>query len=241
MLSPLKNLYRTAGFGISVLIMVSLLYLLIRRRSLETLGVLYFSAAYYLIISCTEAAGYIRHAQPFYIAPVFFILILASDILYKLQNRLAAASFQALLTGLLIFSAVFADDPFERKTANNYFENVFPYSEVMSYLKQKGQALRVYAPMEVEPSHFYLAKYGLTKRLSWDRTMPEEYSKEALLEKFKAGNYDYLLLQASPFEGQGTDTTRVKVAEETAASVAVQKEKEFSYKGNKFILLKAGN
>ena len=236
MLLNLKTLYMTSGAAISALLALAAAYALARRRSTETSLLLYFSATYYIMISATVAVGYIRHAQPFYIAPVFFLALAAADA--ARSGRLAPQLVYTPLLALLCFQAALANDPYQRKTAFNYSANNFPYWEAAAYFKKTATpGLKIYAPMEAEPSHFYLAKYGLAGKVIWDRTMPPEFSAAKAAAAFKEGGHDFLLLPYSPFCGLATDF-RV-IADELIAAKVFSAARLFDYHGNKLILLTA--
>lgn len=228
----LKVIYMTCGAPIALLLAASAAYALYARRGQALWLLLYLSGVYYLMISATEAVGYVRHAQPFYIALVVMLGIFLSGLYAALPRRAAGAGLAALLS-LFVYQAAFARAPYHRKTAFNYRANVFPYAEAARYFKP-GQ--KIYAPMEVEPSHFYLAKYGLAGKLTWDRTLPPEFSAAKAAEAFRLGNFDYLLLPYSPFSGVKTDFRAV--ADELTASGRFLEAKTFDYYGNKLILLK---
>lgn len=234
MLLDLKNIYQTTGGLVTALLAVSAAASVYRRRGLELLLLVYFAATYYLMISATAAVGYIRHAQPFYITLVFFLALWAAD---AARSRPAARTplYFALLA-LLGFQSVFARSPYQRKTAFNFWEYAFPYGQAVNYLKSAGGRLRIYAPMEVEPSHFYLARAGMAGKIIWDRNLPSDFSADKAAEVFSAGAYDYMLLPYSPFSGLPVDFSRA--ADELSASGKLSVVKVFDYRGNKLILLK---
>jgi len=232
----LLNLYQTAGAPLTALLAAASAWALLRRRSQELWLLLYLTGVYYVMISGTGAAGYIRHTQPFYLAPVF-LLALAACAAHAAAPRLRVPLWTGLL-GLLFYQAVLAPAPYQRKTARNFRENAFPYGEAVKYLKALGRpGLKIYAPMEVEPSHFYLAKHGLAGKVTWDRGLPPDFSAVSAAERFKTGGYDLLLLPYSPFSGLSTDFTAV--ADELKAR-GLAEEKLFDYGGNRLLLLKPG-
>ncbi|MDD2804840.1 MAG: glycosyltransferase family 39 protein [Elusimicrobiales bacterium] len=231
----LKVLYLTCGAPLTALLAAASAHALWRRRERELWLLLYLTAVYYLMISATETCGYIRHAQPFYLAPVLMLALFAAE-LTRAYPRLKVPFWSALL-GLLFFQSFLARAPYQRKTAFNFRENVFPYREAVRYLRGLGiPGLKVYAPMEVEPSHFYLAKYGLAGKLVWDRTLPPNFSAETVSGNFREGGYDLLLLPYSPFSGLSVDFTAA--ADALKASGGFSEEKLFDYGGNKLLLLK---
>ncbi|PIU19665.1 MAG: hypothetical protein COT18_06330, partial [Elusimicrobia bacterium CG08_land_8_20_14_0_20_59_10] len=200
MLLTLKNAYQTCGILLTSMLAFSVIYSAYRHKGLEISLLLYFSAGYYFMISATEAVGYLRHAQPFYIAPVFLLALWAADSApTKLRGRNIRPAYLLLLP-LLIFQAVFVKDAFQRTTFFTPVAYDFPYWEVAHYLKNLGDApLSVYAPMEVEPSHFYLAKSGLAGKITWDRTLPPAFSAKKAAGIYGTKLYDFMLLPYSPF------------------------------------------
>ena len=235
MLLDLKNIYQTAGVAVTALLAFSAAAAVYRRRGVEPALLLYFAVSYYIMISATAAVGYIRHAQPFYIALVLFLALWAADT--ARSRPLAKIPLYAALLPLLIFQSVLAGNPFQRKTAFNYWSNAFPYWEAMDYLKTAGSGLRVYAPMEVEPSHFYLAKAGLAGKITWERTLPPGLTAARAAKIFKDGAYDYLLLPDSPFTGVPVDFPALVKALKSERGFS--EIKLFDYHGHKLVLLKA--
>lgn len=231
----LVNVYQTAGAPITFLLAAATARALLRRRSQALWLLLFFAASYYVMISASAAVGYIRHAQPFYIAPVFLLVLWACEAPAAFPR--GAGVLWAVLLYLFASQAVLARDPYQRKTAYNFRANVFPYGEAAQYLKGLGRpGLKIYAPMEVEPSHFYLAKHGLAGRVTWDRGLPPGFSAASAAKAFRAGGYDFLLLPYSPFAGLAADF--VGAADALKNSGEFYEEKTFEYGGNRLLLLR---
>lgn len=236
MTQNLKVIYMTCGAPITALLAASAAYAVYRRRSQELALLLYFSVAYYLMISATLAVGFVRHAQPFYIGLVTMLLLAVSDLAAALPRRLAKAAGAGLLA-LFVFQSVFAANPYQRRTVFNYHANNFPYWEAVKYFKGLDRpGLKIYAPMEVEPSHYYLAKYGLAGKLTWDRTLPPGFSAEKAEKAFRDGAFDFMLLPYTAFAGLRTDLPSIAKALE--ASGALCRAELFNYHGNELLLLK---
>lgn len=232
----LKVVYMTCGAPITALLAASAAYAVWRRRSLELALLLYFSVTYYLMISATLAVGFVRHAQPFYIGLVALLLLAVSDLAAALPGR-ALKPLAAGLLALFVFQSVFAGNPYQRRTVFNYHGNSFPYWEAVGYFKALGRpGLKIYAPMEVEPSHYYLAKAGLAGKLAWDRTLPPGFTAGKAAAAFRDGGFDFLLLPYSPFAGLRTDLPAI--AKDLEATGALCREKLFDYHGNKLVLLR---
>lgn len=236
MLLNLKNLWQTSGTALSALLVLSAAWALWRRRSLELWLLLYAALAYYVMISASHAVGYIRHTQPFYLAPVFLLALAFSDI-YALLPRPAGRAAGVLLLALLGWQSLLAPAPYQRKTLKNSGQDALPYSEAAEYLKDLGTpGLRVYAPMELEPSHFYLAKAGLAGNITWERTLPPGFGPDEAEIGIKAFSPDFVLLPYSVFNWMGSDFKGA--ADALLASGRFIEEKVFEYHGNKLILLK---
>lgn len=231
----LKTLYMTCGAPLTALLAAATAYALLRRRSRELGLLLYFSGTYYFMISATEAVGYIRHAQPFYIAPVLLFALAFSDLAASRPARVMRPVFAALLA-LLVFQSAFALNPYQRKTAFNYHNNNFPYWQAVDHLKGLGRAgLKIYAPMEVEPSHFYLAKAGLTGRIDWNRELPPGFTAEKAAATVREGAYDFILLPYSPFSGVPDDFR--SIADSLISEKGFSVGQIFDYHGNRLLLL----
>ena len=232
----LKVIYMTCGAPITALLAASAVYAVWRRRSLELTLLLYFSVTYYFMISATLAVGFVRHAQPFYIGLVALLLLAVSDLAAALPGRFMKPLAAGLLA-LFVFQSVFAANPYQRRTVFNYHVNSFPYWEAVEYWKGLDRpGLKIYAPMEVEPSHYYLAKYGLAGKLTWDRTLPPGFSAAKAEKAFRDGAFDFMLLPYSLFAGLRTDLPAI--ARDVEAAGALCREKLFDYHGNKLLLLK---
>lgn len=231
MTMDLRNIYMTCGSLLTGLLAVSAVYTLWRRRSAGLWLILYVGAAYYFMISLTGAVGYIRHAQPFYIPLVFMAALALSDLAAAVPRNFGKAASYAVLA-ILIYQSVLAKAPYQRTTAFNYYAATFPYWKVARYLKPGDS---VYAPMEVEPSHFYLAKYGLAGKVKWDRTLPPDFTAEKATAEFKKGGYDYLLLPSTPFKGVKPDMPAITAALLTRGDFAAKKI--FDYHGNELTLM----
>ena len=230
-----KALYLTCGAPLTALLAAAAAHALYTRRGQALWLLLYLAGAYHVMISFTEAAGYIRHAQPSYIAPVLLLGLLFSDLREALPKWAASAAMAAILA-LCAYQAALAPRPYQRKTAFNFHEAVLPYREAAVYLKGQAPGLKVYAPMALEPSHFYLAKYGLAGRITWERELPENFDGEKAAAGIRAFEPDLVLLPYSDFSWLGSDFRGA--ADSLLASGAFRTEKIFEYHGNKLILLK---
>lgn len=236
MTQNLKVIYMTCGAPITALLAASAAYALYRRRSLELTLLLYFSVTYYLMISATLAVGFVRHAQPFYIGLVALLLLAVSDLAAALPGRPAKALGAGLLA-LFVYQSVFTANPYQRRTVFNYHVNSFPYWEAVKYFRGLNRpGLKIYAPMEVEPSHYYLAKYGLAGKLTWERTLPPGFTAGEAMRAFRGGGFDFMLLPHTSFAGLRTDLP--SIAKTIEASGALCRAELFSYHGNELLLLK---
>lgn len=209
-----------------------LVYALAARRSRTVLTVICVSLCYYVMIGVTIGSGYVRHASPFYLGPAFFML-LGLNAALPLLRRAAVPAAAAFL--LLLAWRSLVTPHFQYRNLSNLYDSVFPYDQAAAYAASSGHP-RIYAPMEVEPSHFYLAKYGLSGRVTWDRGLPVPFTPEALRERFDSGGYDLLLLPGSPFKGKEEDFAGAARALAASGDFAV--EREFDFHGNRLTLLR---
>ncbi|MDA8130290.1 MAG: glycosyltransferase family 39 protein [Elusimicrobia bacterium] len=228
----LIDLYRTSGAAITALLAASAAFSVMRRRSVPLWLLLYFTAAYYVMISASAAVGYVRHAQPFYIGLAVLVLPALSALSSKLKGQAGRLLPYAALA-LFAWQAMLAKDPYQRKTAFNFAANVYPYSEAARYLRP-GQS--VYAPMEVEPSHFYLAKYGLAGKVRWDRDLPPGLDAGRAEARVADGRFDYLLLPGTNIPGIDADFRGITAA--LLSSGKFEEERTFDYSGNRLLLLR---
>lgn len=236
MLMNFRNLWQTSGTALTALLTLAAAWALWRRRSPGLWLLLYAALAYHVMISASHAVGYIRHAQPFYLAPVF-LLVLAFSGLYAALPRAAGRAAGALLLALLAWQSLFAPAPYQRKTLKTSHLDALPYPEAVDYLKALGRpGLRVYAPMELEPSHFYLAKAGLAGKITWERALPAGFGPSEAAAGVRSFNPDFVLLPYSSFSWMGSDFKGA--ADALLSSGRFIEEKVFEYRGNKLILLK---
>lgn len=184
----------TLGWPVFALVAASAVYVFLKYRTRELWVFFYLSCAYYFMISATGAAGYVRHVQPFYLFPVFCAVLAGGDLLAAVRRPAARFALGAGLILTAAYASVLADDPYQRKTWGNRHYMSYPYDDAAAWLALQPGPLRVYAPMEVEPANFYLAKHGLLRRIYWNRTMPGVFSAREL--SAGAAGYDYLLLPA---------------------------------------------
>lgn len=233
----LINIYNTLGLFIFSLVAISTIYSLWKYKTHIIYHILLIGALYYVMISWTEAVGYIRHAQPFYLIGVVFTSIFINDIYNTLRQQILSKLLVVTILSIFAIKAIFDITPFQRKTFFNRYENILPYHKVMEYLKAKSiLQTKIYAPMEVEPSHFYLAKYKLISKITWNRTSPPELSAKSIIANFDSGLFDYLLLPYSKVQGMETDFK--KISDEILKDEKFKKEKIFNYYGNRLILIK---
>ncbi|MCK5584242.1 MAG: hypothetical protein KAI33_10635, partial [Elusimicrobiales bacterium] len=142
-----------------------------------------------------------------------------------------------IIISVFIFPSIFDKDAYQRNTFFNRYKNSFPYQQIITELKNENRPLKIYAPMETEPSHFYLAKCKALKKIEWNRQMPQKLSEKNFLEKFKESSYDYLLLPYSNIEEINMNFKKITL--NLLISKAMKVKKTFDYKGHKLILLKA--
>ncbi len=231
----LRTLYWTCGAAVTFMLAASAAGALVLRRGYTTWLMLYFSAAYYLLISGTEAVGFIRHAQPFYIAPVFFLALMAAGIRSALPRF--AVPLAALALAPLMYQSVLAAAPYQRKTLSNMHLDSYPYWDAAGYLaRDDRRGLKIYAPMEVEPSHFYLAQRGLAGRIVWDRDIPQPFTPASAAGHFRSAGLDRILLPVTPSPALKEDFPAAAAA--LKASGEFETEAEFSYHGSVLELLR---
>ncbi|MFH1958632.1 MAG: hypothetical protein ABIJ15_09190 [bacterium] len=222
------DLFRTLGTLVGSLTLIALVYCLSGKKCRKFYW-LVFTLGYYLIITSTHANGYIRHCQPFYLG-IFYFAAAGLCLLKGSGRKILFYAAASLFIAGSFYQSVFAKNPFQRKTFYNRFEDVFPYHRLGLYLKTvQGGPLKIYAPAEGEPSHFYLAKYGLAGRVDWDRRMPEKITPECVGDYFVKGGFDYFVFL--PILGfQDIEGALLKSSFFTL-------KKEFEYHGNKIYLL----
>lgn len=170
MVSGVYAFHLSTGWILTFLCGIGFMYCLLYRKSLITIYWMLFGITYYTFLQLSGAAGYMRHNQPFYLAAAFLLYISLNEVSEKLKNRnFLRLLLIATLGTYCIYLNIFQDNPI-RSTLLFPKQIYYPYKEVMHYIKQHIPGYqRIYAPMDVEPSNFYLAKYKLSKRISWVR------------------------------------------------------------------------
>ncbi len=183
-------------------------------------------AAYYVMISQTEANGYIRHAQPFYLPVFYFIVVFLCRLRISGKKKISLLVSVALIATSVYYS-FFQRNPIQRKGFFNRYEDVYPYEELSVYLKTLAKKnIKIYAPMEAEPANFYLAKYNLFRKITWNRTSSRDINRESIFNK--AAKYDYLcLVGIGKYNNVIRDILKIALP-----------EKVFDFKGNKIYLFK---
>lgn len=223
----------TLGWPVFTLTAASAVYVFYKYRSRELWVFFALSAAYYFMISSTGAAGYIRHVQPFYLFPVFCAVLAGGDLLAAIGRPAARLALGVCLILTTAYAAVLADQHDQRRTWGNRYDLAYPYDQAAAWLAAQPGSLRVFAPMEVEPANFYLAKHNLLRKVHWDRTMPQVFSAREL--NAVAAGSDYLLLPARTIPVLPFSFTAA-VRELTAIYGFTVKE-TFDCHGNKLLLL----
>ncbi|PKN00400.1 MAG: hypothetical protein CVU78_01240 [Elusimicrobia bacterium HGW-Elusimicrobia-2] len=234
MLQNSKDFFETLGPFLSVLIVLSAAWCFVRRKK-HNVYWLVLVTGYYLMISLTAANGYIRHTQPVYLGLFYFFVVALTDFVNwaKQKNKMILILAGLLLFGELGYSNFFAVNRVQRTVLSNRFNEIYPYDELMKYFRDiRKFPITVYAPCDVEPSHFYLAKYQLTGKISWDRTAPSDVNLGSIVSR--ASKYDYLCLLDI-----GTEYNYYKdVIKDILKSEQMELVRVFDYKGHRMFLFK---
>jgi len=195
-----KQMYIALGPIIFTLVIFSLIWCIIRLNR-YLFFFLFFFISYYLMITATEAVGYIRHAQPFYLSLAFLLSYFLSDLSIWLQERIKIYwIIHLVLIGIMIMQAVFLPNTLLFNLSNYksdvVYYGILPYREAMEYIKDNiPKNTKIYAPMGCEPSHFYLAKYKLDGKIDWIRKplLPKPgITQETLYDYCKEKKIDYV-------------------------------------------------
>lgn len=193
-----KHIVRlTSSNGIltTIPLILGMLYWFVKKP--KNIKVIYFitlGILYYLWISTKSIWG-VRQAFPVYLS-LSFLFLSAMDIeLPKLDAILRNVIIFAILTNFLYFNTA-KKNPFVLRNFSNLYHDLYPYDQLMKYFSKikTDNKIKVYAPMITEPSHFYEAKYGLSKKILWDRSEPENLDEKSINEYFVNNKFDYLVL-----------------------------------------------
>lgn len=141
----------------------------------------------YYLFGSSAAWTSIRNMMPFFPA----VVLIMSVFLYHFAERLKKFRRFSFLTSCLIILAFFLYQGLFREdtdlvTLSNEKYYLLPYDEALGYVKEhllpeKG----IYAPMITEPSHFYLAKYGIIDEVPYFRKIWAEVDKQTLDSLYK--------------------------------------------------------
>jgi len=223
----LKCIFYTLGTVLTSLIAVSTFYCIVKSgfKSYIINFMLFLFVLYYIMISGTSAVGYVRHAQPFYLPLVFFCCIFLSDIAGKINSKVTSTALIIFIMCIFIYHSVLEEHPFQRKTLSNRSESVYPYNHLMEYIKHNVTLpISIYAPMECEPSHFYLAKYKLVNKVQWERKIQGELTTESIIQYMENKKIDFLFLpNVKEFEN---------IIREIFSSKKFYLHRGFNYNGN---------
>jgi len=230
-LSGINGLLKTNGLILNFIIFFSLAGTFFFKPKQIAFGYwLILSIVYYLWISSSGGAMYyIRYFQPFYlIVIIFFVNFIVTVYNSRLYyGKKIARTITLIFCFAALYQNFFSVKSFQRKNFTNMYENIYPYDSLMAYLKNiKQDKLKIYAPMEAEPSHFYIAKYKLASRVLWDRTSSADINRETIVNK--AAGYDYLCL---------VETDEYRNVIRGILKIAIP-EKVFDFKGNRIYLFR---
>jgi len=228
----------TTGYVLAIIAAASFAYVLLRFKwknpVINYLMALFI--VYYIMISATEAIGYTRHSQPFYLPLAIFIIIFLSEMLRKIPSRAVTLTFQICIITFAVYYSLLQENPFQRTTLLQRYTQVFPYNELMEYLNTIEGNVRVYAPMETDPSHFYLAKHGLVKKIHWDRKIPYPIINDSIKRHLAATEFDFVFI---PYADTicSLQLQPRKLADELIREQNFRVERVFTYHGNTAVLL----
>lgn len=232
----LRILPLTLGWPVLALTLAAAAWAAVKYRGREMFALLWLSAAYYFMISGTSAVGYVRHLQPAFLFPVLALVLAFGEFSAAPRLRPYGRLAALLPAALLWYSAVLSPVAFHRKTLPGMHDSVYPYPELAAWLAEERRNLSVYAPMEVEPANFYLARNGLSRRIRWHRAMPDPFSPAELEKNFRAGGFDLLVLPGTNFEGIPADFE--SAGRDLLASGRFCEARSFGYADKKLSVLK---
>ncbi|PJA61944.1 MAG: hypothetical protein CO162_03640 [bacterium (Candidatus Ratteibacteria) CG_4_9_14_3_um_filter_41_21] len=190
------------GKPIISLFILSLFYYLLRAKELQIRFFLILSFLYYALVAAI-GFGYTRTSLLF-----FPVIILAIDgFLYNISEKfknLSKVIFGGLCT-LILLSFIYnglLNKERHLVTLSNSRYYLLPYDKAIKYIKDYLPDRKIYAPMICEPSHFYLAKYGIGEivyeRRIWANS--ESQTLDSLYKFCQKKSFYYLLFpKPEPF------------------------------------------
>lgn len=189
LLLGVKQIYRSLG---PIITLSTLLLLLVFLKKRVTLLFLVFFLSYYLFISSTVAVWCLRHAQPYY---------LSLAILFSLLIAKTRPSVLFCFVLIMLYQSILSSSP-DLLTLSNYKMRdwkyrefgILPYRDAIAYIKKELPNTKVYAPMGCEPSHFYLAKFGIPERLWIRKPFLKGFSLSSLTKFCKENEIRYIVL-----------------------------------------------
>jgi hypothetical protein len=189
LLVGVKQIYWALGPILTFLSIVSLFFSLKERKAL--LFILFFFL-YYFFISSTLAVGCLRHSQPYYLS----LCILISFLITKTKPIFLLATLL-----IMLYQGIFSNSP-SLITLSNYKSSnwegttfgILPYKAALAYIKEEMPNKKIYAPMGCEPSHFYLAKFGIREELWIRKPFLKGFSLSSLHQFCQENGIKYIIL-----------------------------------------------
>jgi hypothetical protein len=177
-------------------------YLLAFRRTPYTLLLLLWFLVCYILITITEAFGWVRHTLFFYPS---IVLCVASALDYAGDRKRAPlrVALVILMVVMLAGHSFFSESSrfFTYRNSDRVF---LPYDEAFAHFAEKMPDASVYAPAICEPSHFYIAKHRLSETIRYGREIwasADDQTAVGLAGYMAREGYDYLLLPTSEKDG----------------------------------------
>jgi hypothetical protein len=234
MISGIVGFMKTNNIILSSIIICTLIYSLLKCKRKMTGYWLILFVSYYLWISLSGVAMFsIRYFQPVYLVLIIGFINFITDLYnerFPMSKKISIAIIVIFVSASL-YENLFSKSPFQRKNLTNIYMQIYPYDKLMIFLKNKlPMELKIYAPMECEPSHFYLAKYRLVDKVHWEREMPplEKLTAEYITQYMENKKLDFLFLpDVREFEN---------IIKEISRSGNFYLYKEFAYGNNKGFL-----
>ncbi len=188
--------------GAAVLIGVSVVYALWRRRDSFTWAmVIWFLVYYFLISPSGGGGGYVRHSLIFYPPLIYLGAQMLADAGGAGRSRIARIAVPAAAVVYLAAASVcLKPAPASSPYTGAYVDagsRYVPYDAALLYVRDRlPRGSRVLATMACEPSHFYLMMYGMEEDVVWYRKKwaePEDQTLDNLREFCEREGYEYVL------------------------------------------------
>lgn len=176
----------------------SLIFSLVKLKKRTEIRLFFLWFLSYYLFTRLVSTNSIRNMLPFFPAIILMITIFLYHIAQRLKKfaRVFFCASCSVILVLFIHLGLFEEDT-QFVTLSNKKYWLLPYDKAIRYVAENLDLnKRIYAPMICEPSHFYLAKYGIIDEVYYFRriwTNLGAQTLDSLYQFCRENNFAYLI------------------------------------------------